>query len=88
MATSGSARLRVPAVAAGTRPRPVTKNMYAAAVAAIPSQATSAAGRGAAREGSSAIVQGSRAAPPASSVTDTAAAMPTSRPVRTLAETV
>nr|WP_268843217.1 hypothetical protein [Actinomadura sp. K4S16] len=93
MATSGSARLSVPAVAADTRPRPVTKNMYAAAVAAIPSQATSAAERGAASAGSSGSVQGSRAAPPASSVTDTAAAIampdvPAPRPVRTLADTV
>ncbi|MEO3827583.1 hypothetical protein [Actinomadura sp. B10D3] len=88
MATSGSARLSVPAVAAVTRPRPATKAMYATAVAATPSQATSAADRGSARAGSSASVQGSRAAPPASSVTDTAAVIATSRPVRTLAETV
>nr|WP_242619421.1 hypothetical protein [Actinomadura fibrosa] len=71
----------------------MTNAMYAAAVAAIPSQATSAAERGAARAGSPASVHGSSTAPPASSVTDTAAAMPrppatTSRAVRTLAETV
>nr|WP_245919493.1 hypothetical protein [Actinomadura mexicana] len=93
VATSGSARLSVPAVAAATRPRPVTKNMYAAAVAAIPSQAARAAERGSASAGSSGSVQGSRAAPPASSVTDTAPAIPIPlipalRPVSTLADTV
>nr|WP_216858296.1 hypothetical protein [Actinomadura verrucosospora] len=93
-ATSGSARLSVPAVAALTRFRPVTKNMYAAAVAAIPSQATSAADRGSASAGRSASVQGSSTDPPASSVTDTAAAIPMLPPpgalraVRTFADTV
>ncbi|HLV75737.1 MAG TPA: hypothetical protein VKY91_23375 [Vulgatibacteraceae bacterium] len=87
-ATSGSARLSVPAAAAVTRPRPATKHMYATAVPATPSQATSAADRGAASAGSSARVHGSSAAPPASSVTDTAAAIPAPRPVRILADTV
>nr|WP_246487563.1 MULTISPECIES: hypothetical protein [Actinomadura] len=87
-ATSGSTRLSVPAAAAVTRSRPVTKHMYAAAVAAIPSQATSTADRGAASAGSSLSVHGSSTAPPASSVTETAAAIPAARPVRTLADTV
>ncbi|HEU5025993.1 MAG TPA: hypothetical protein VFV01_13830 [Spirillospora sp.] len=72
----------------------MTKNMYAAAVAATPSHATRAAERGAASSGRSASVQGSSTDPPASSVTDTAAAMPMPppagplRPVRTFADTV
>nr|WP_245667912.1 hypothetical protein [Actinomadura macra] len=88
VATSGSARLSVPAVAALTRRRPATKAVYAAAVAAIPSQATSAAVRGAASLGVSASIHGSSAVPPARSVTETAAVMPTSCRVRTLADTV
>nr|WP_242614516.1 hypothetical protein [Actinomadura roseirufa] len=91
-ATSGSARLSVPAVAAVTRRRPVTKNMYAAAVVATPSQATSAAEAGRASSGRPAAVQGSRTAPPASRVTDTAAAIsPADSPprrVNSLADTV
>ncbi|HEY8481524.1 MAG TPA: hypothetical protein VIL71_17000 [Spirillospora sp.] len=86
-ATSGSTRLSVPAAAAVTRPRPVTKHMYATAVAATASQTTSATERGAASAGSSASVHGSSADPPASSVTDTAAVIPAPCPLRILAAT-